>query len=522
MNPLLARVLGPARRILPFRWREPVRPQGRGRRGQPVGQWTDVLSTVTPERLRTILRAVATGTNLDLYLELAEQMQERNLHYGAVLQQRVRAIAAAPSEVRPGAEGRRAAGVADDVRTLVEDPAFHDMTLALLDGLGKGFAAAEVVWEMTPRGLRPAAYERIDPRWITFDRRDGRTPLLRDFDGALRLPGGRGAPVEGFGVPAYPFPERRIVFHAPQLKAGLPARSGLAYFCAAVSMLKGVAVRDWWAYAEVYGLPLRVGRYGPEATEEDRATLVEAVTNLASDAGAILPESLRIEFPEGRSGAQRSDLFERMARWCDEQVSKAVVGVTMTSDAGSSRAQADVHLEVRQDLIDDDQRQLMDVLNRQIVRWYVDARHGPQEHYPRIARPDEETVDVEAVGRAVEMGLPVPTAWLHRRMGIPVPADGEDVLPGRAPGAPGAPAGDGPPRPAPAALLADVGGGVEDGDWEAIARRWTGPIRQALAGAETPEQFLDAAIAAGIDAGAVQDLALRAFRARVDGETGGG
>ena len=62
-------------------------------------------------------------------------------------------------------------------------------------------------------------------------------------------------------------------------------------------LLKSVAVRDWWAYAELYGIPVRIGKYGQNATDEDIRTLLDALAALAADAGAAIPDSMTIETP---------------------------------------------------------------------------------------------------------------------------------------------------------------------------------------------------------------------------------
>ena len=522
-----------AARMMPRAWRAALLPRPDARSGAVAvrrpGQWQDVFSGLTPQVLRQIVRSVAVGGDLSRYLELAEQMEERDLHYRSVLQQRRLAIASAPFEVRPAGPDQASHRIADDVRRLVDRPDWHDLTLDLLDALGKGFAAVEVVWRVGPSvpggGPEPAAYERIDPRWIAFDSQDGRTPLLRDWTGQLgRTMMGAGArPMQTDTGPAWPIPRGKAVVHTPKMKSGLPARGGLAYAVCAMMLLKSVAVRDWWAYAEIFGLPLRVGRYPRDATEPQIQTLVEALANLASDAGCALPEGMEIEFPTVQTGGQRNELFERMARWCDSQVSKAVIGATMLTDDGSSKSQADVHLAVRDDLIEDDQRQLLETLNGQIIRWFVDARHGPQAAYPRLARPKEETVDVAAVERAVRMGLPVPVAWMHERMGIPAPTRSDAVLTGRPPGATAPGDGEAAPGRALAALLAldeEALAAAPAGDeWAKVAARWTAPIRTALATTDTPEAFVAAVLDAGVDLAAVEDLALRTFEARVDGAT---
>ncbi|MCZ5371627.1 DUF935 family protein [Escherichia coli] len=68
-------------------------------------------------------------------------------------------------------------------------------------------------------------------------------------------------PVDGVS----PTPGKSIV-HQPRLKSGLPPRNGLARLAAVTYMLKSYTVRDWRAFAENFGIPVTVGKYGPNAT----------------------------------------------------------------------------------------------------------------------------------------------------------------------------------------------------------------------------------------------------------------
>src|SRR5208337_4868486 len=89
-------------------------------------------------------------------------------------------------------------------------------------------------------------------------------------------------------APLYPF---KFVTHIARAKAGLPIRGGLARAAGWSYLFKSYALKDWAAFAEVYGQPLRVGKYGPGATEEDKHALLSAVAHIGTDAAAIIPDS---------------------------------------------------------------------------------------------------------------------------------------------------------------------------------------------------------------------------------------
>ena len=80
---------------------------------------------------------------------------------------------------------------------------------------------------------------------------------------------------------------------------------------------------------------------------------------------------MMVELVETAKGNGGDTLFENMARWADEQTSKAVLGQTMTTDDGSSRAQATVHNEVRLDIAKWDARQLEATINEYLVKPFI-------------------------------------------------------------------------------------------------------------------------------------------------------
>ena len=495
-------------------------------------QWQSIVATLDPARLRAIYWALANGTWCPDYFELAEEIEERDLHYRGVLQQRRLRSAGAPIDVVAASEDPADQELADEVRERVlQGRGWHKMLLQLLDALGKGVSCLEIVWQQHGGRWEPAEYHRIDPRWLVWDDVDGVTPLLirewRDMPAGMARRGGAGVMRTGaFRSRADPLPPGKFIYHAHTAKSGLPTRGGLAFSVATIYMLKSVAVRDWWAYGELYGIPVRVGKYGQTATAEDIRTLSDSIAALASDAGAVIPDSMTIEIEKaaagGGAGAGGGIFGPPQAAWCDEQVSKAVVGQTMTTDDGSSRAQADVHADVRDDLVDDDVRQVCETLSETVVKWYCELNYGMRPAgWPRVVLPQPPAdLDVPAIMSAVNGGLRVPAAWMRERLGIPEPQDDEEVLTGSSAGGAGEalePNAANVGRPTLAAALNAID---EAADWGGLAGELVDPLRRALVAAATPEAFLAAAAAADVPEGLAADLARQAFPDRVDGEVG--
>ncbi|HAL0054579.1 TPA: DUF935 family protein [Escherichia coli] len=57
-----------------------------------------------------------------------------------------------------------------------------------------------------------------------------------------------------------------------------------------------------------------------------------------SDTGCAIPQSMQLEMKETASRNNGGALFREMAEWCDAQISKAVLGQTMTTDTGNRSA----------------------------------------------------------------------------------------------------------------------------------------------------------------------------------------
>jgi len=384
------------------------------------------LASLTPAQVAEILRRAALGDAHD-FLIAAADIEEKDLHYRAVLQTRKLAVAGLPWDVQPADESRAAKKAADLVRRVLKAINLPELMVQLLDALSKGYAVAEIVWATDGPTWLPDAILPREPHWFRFDRDSGRE--LRLMDGTAN----------GAELPLYKF-----ICHTPKIMAGIPLTGGLARSALWAWVFKSYALRDWAAFAELYGQPIRLGKYGPAATREDIAVLKRAVFELGSDAGAVIPDSMALEIVESASKSASADLYQRLIEYLDRQVSKAVLGQTLTTDQGSSGslAQAKVHDEVRADLMHADARTLASTLTRDLIAPLV-ALNMPDAPLPKLTLMVEEPEDMAALAdqlaKLVPLGMPIPQRWVREKWGIPEAAPNEPVL--GAPAMPAAPDG---------------------------------------------------------------------------------
>jgi len=376
---------------------------------------------LNPRRLANLLREADEGEPLR-YLELAEQIEERDPHYAGVLGTRKRSVAQLEIVCDAASDDQAAVDMADMVRGWLTRDELADELFDILDAVGKGWSSTEIIWDTSEGQWRPARLEWRDPRWFRFSARDGVTPLLRTDQGDQPLPG-------------FKFIVARI-----KAKSGLPMRSGLARLAAWSWMFKAFTLRDWAIFTQTFGQPVRVGKYHSGATEEDKETLFRAVANIAGDCAAIIPEAMLIEFVESKNVGQGSDLYLKRCDWLDQQMSKAVLGQTATTDAiAGGHAVGQEHRQVQEDIERADARALAAILNRDLIRPWIDLEYGPQDVYPRlrIGRQKERDVRlvVDAVTRLVPMGLKVQESEMRDMLGLADPEEGADLLVTPAPGA---------------------------------------------------------------------------------------
>ena len=400
-----------------------------------------VASGLTPERLARILRAAQAG-DARAYLTLAIDMEERYLHYAAQLQTRRLALEAIEPTV--SAPKDTPTQIVEFVRELVVDPRFRVAVGVNGDAYGKGYAVNEIVWDFTRGRLRPVDYIERDQRFFRYDAVAQRELLLVSDDAPL------GAPL----------PPAKFMAHEPRLRGGPVLRRGLARPAAWAFLIQSYTQQDWAVFAENFGVPLRIGKYPKSASDADRLKLLRSLKAMGTDAAAVIREDMVVDLV-AVNATQGEKVFGSLMDRLDKQVSKLVLGQTMTADDGASLGQAKIHNEVRIDILRADARQMAATVGDQLVRWAVAMNFGPQDRYPAVEWPVSEPEDVkalsEALYRTVSLGLRVSQREVRDKFGLSEPEEGEEVLvapkaeasPTAAP--PGLPA---PPKALPAPRLA--------------------------------------------------------------------
>lgn len=419
-----------------------------------VAQVTDKYSEypsngLTPVKLAEIFKEADAGDVLR-QMELFEEMEEKDPHLFSQLQTRKNAVTGLDFEIIPFSDDPRDKEIADFIEEQINGiESLEDVETDLLDAIGKGFAVSEIMWgydegHVVVREIKSRHQKRFF--WDSLD--DSFKVRTKDAPEGILLP------------------TNKFIVHRYKARSGHTSRAGILRVVAWMYLFKNYDLKDWVSFAEVYGLPLRLGKYAPGASEADKVALMQALIQIGADAAGIIPDGTSIDFITTEKTSS-SDLYERLARYCDEQISKAILGQTLTSDSGGgSYAQSKTHNDVRHDLTVADCKSLASTLRRDLIRPLCIFNFGEDKRVPHIRFDCEESEDLTQTATIIgtlvnEVGLQVPTSFIYKKFSIPEPEADEEVAAPRSTsaGLTGLPFKK-EPNPAQIALKAEGDGGV--------------------------------------------------------------
>ncbi|WP_422099102.1 DUF935 domain-containing protein [Variovorax sp.] len=407
---------------------------------------------LTPSKLAAILDAAENG-DLVAQFELFEDMEEKDAHIASEMGKRRRALLVDWEVVPPDNPSVSEKRTAEQLgELLLEVPDFEDMLFDLTDAIGKSFVCLELEWHRPGRWWIPKTITHRPQSWFQ---------LHRGYRQELRLR----TPVVIDGVPGETLQPFGWITHIHKAKSGYLERSALFRQLVWTYLFKNYSVGDLAEFLEIYGIPLRVGKYPSSASDQEKATLLRALKGIGHNAAGIVPDGMLLEFHKAAQGDPAA--FALMIDWCEKNQSKVILGGTLTSGAdgkSSTNALGNVHNEVRKDLRDSDIRQVNTTLSRDLV-YAIAAVNGLAPDGIRrspVFRLNAQELEnlatfASSLPQLVDLGFEVPRQWAQEKLGIPQREGNEPVLQSKAKLPPAEPRVPGPggavpgARPVPAA-----------------------------------------------------------------------
>lgn len=378
---------------------------------------------ITPSKLKSILEDAENG-DITAQHELFMDIEEQDSAIAANIQTRKRAILTLDWRI---AEPRNATPAEEKLQTEIDElfyqyPNLENLLMDMMDAVGHGFSALEIEWKLENGKYIPHNFIPRPQSWFKLDKNDNL--LLKTPTNTM------GEPLRQFGW----------VVHSHKSRSVQLARMGLFRTLAWLYMFKHYSVRDFAEFLELYGMPIRIGKYGAGATNEEKRTLLRALAQIGHNAAGIMPDSMTIELHNAaNTGAgSANNPFLQMVDWCEKSIARLILGQTLTSGAdgkSSTNALGNVHNEVRRDLLVSDAKQVAQTITQQIILPYLQINVDPNIALHRVPyfefdtkKYDDLSTFADAIPKLVGIGVQIPEKWTRDKLGIPEAQDGEVVL----------------------------------------------------------------------------------------------
>ncbi len=159
------------------------------------------------------------------------------------------------------------------------------------------------------------------------------------------------------------------------LEAGDADDLGLLVSVAQFVIYKRGNVADWAQFNEVFGMPVKIGKWDGFDTERYEK-LRQAFDEMGGNGSLIVPEGTEVEMQFGSTANPTGELYERFTNLCDRQISIRILGQTetTTSSESSGYAQAKQHGKTEDDINRADRRFVRRILNKRVKKIF--EAHG--------------------------------------------------------------------------------------------------------------------------------------------------
>lgn len=378
---------------------------------------------ITPSKLKQILDDAENG-DIQAQHQLFMDIEEQDSSIAANIMTRKRSVLTLDWRI---VEPRNATPAEEKLQAEIDElfyqyPNLEDLFMDLMDAVGHGFSALEIQWAQVNGKWIPKGFKPCPQSWFKLDKHDNL--LLR-------------TPTNPMGEPLRPF---GWVVHRHKSRSTQLARDGLYRTLAWLYMYKHYSVRDFAEFLELYGMPIRIGKYGAGATTSEKRTLLRALADIGHNAAGIMPESMQIELHNVASAgaASGNNPFLQMVDWCEKSIARLILGQTLTSGAdgkSSTNALGNVHNEVRRDLMISDAKQIAQTITQQIILPYLQINIDPNIAPYRVPYFEFDTKEYEdlsvfadAIPKLTGIGVQISESWVRDKLGIPEPQEGELIL----------------------------------------------------------------------------------------------
>lgn len=306
------------------------------------------------------------GRDISVYRDLLS-----DAHVGGCVRRRKAAVLAMERGFdRLKAKSRHAKAL----ESLFEQLPLQRILTEMLDAPLYGYQPMEVIWGNVGGLIAPVDVVSKSPEWFHFD-----------GDNHLRFRS-KSHPSDGELLPPFKFLlPRQDPSHANPY--GIPDLSRVFW----PATFKRGGLRFWMTFTEKYGIPWAIGKLPRGASQTDTNTLLDMLADMVQDGVAVIPDDGSVELKSTGSTSDNAAAFKELLMHCKGEISTALLGSNLASEASSTNASATAGQDVTHEIRDNDARLVADTLN-QLVKWVCELNWGNVEA-PLYSLWEQEQVD---------------------------------------------------------------------------------------------------------------------------------
>jgi len=222
-------------------------------------------------------------------------------------------------------------------------------------------------------------------------------------------------------------PPYRIIYFRRNPTPENPYGESILKACYPAWKLKYETLNQVFAYQEKYANPPLVGikKEGDIDDESKLRKIAEDLASVKSGATAFIQGVDDIKIIQTMSGTYS---FTNILNWCNEEISRAITKQTLTTNNSETGTYAlgKVHQETLENIAILDAKYIARKLNITLIRWILELNDIQEKCQFKFEIPNEAELD--DIFKATDKGLKVPASYLYRRLNVPEPEEGEEVI----------------------------------------------------------------------------------------------
>lgn len=303
-----------------------------------------------------------------------------------------------------GADGRREIAAAAEFEEMLGRLDVPRVIEEMMGAVAYGYAPLEALWVAEKGRWNVRDIAGKPPQWFEFDREN--RLVFRVGAGATEA-----------------LPENRflLIQHRPTYNNPYGDKAFSKCFWPVTFKRNGF---KWWTvFVEKYGGAFLFGEYPVNASERLKNELLAALERMAMDSVAVVPEGAKVTIQSVADKSGSSGIHADFITAANAEISKAILGETLTTEIGNtgSRAAAQTHNLIREDLAAADRRRVSGAFNRLAAVW-TRYNYGADVVPPRFGFVKDEDLQAARAERDAKLyavGWRPKASYIAREYGMP-------------------------------------------------------------------------------------------------------